>query len=118
VTIKELQKRRAVALVCSMVLLGVLTGMLWMLFGEKERAVRYDKEWMMGKTAGQIRERYGEFDQTTTRTEADGIYLNKARYALNPKIYGHFGQEGWLEIRFDNEGKVKDVWERFGDEEK
>ena len=115
-TIKELRKKRIISLICSMALIGILSGIPWLFLGEKVMIVRYDMEWMTGKTADEIRERYGEFDSTTTRTEFDGIYLRKARYKLSPGACGHIGQECWVEIYFDDNGIATTVKEKTNGE--
>lgn len=72
----------------------------------------YDEEWMIGKTAGQVQKRYGEFDRCYNYRGSE--IPREAHYVLRPRKYWQYQDGLWLEIYFDENGVVSSVREAYG----
>ena len=71
------------------------------------RYVKYDVDWMMGKTSAEIIERYGEFNCCLMPPCEDGLYRNcRCGYTIRERTHGFMDaiEEKILFIHFDGNG--------------
>ena len=88
----------------SMVFAGCAKMPLWF--------IKYDEDWIIGKTKEQIEAKYGEFDSYNRREiedlsgeSADGYYY-EGRYTLRPERLGYLGTDSavYFLIKFNENG--------------
>ena len=72
----------------------------------------YNKDWILGKTADEIMERYGEFD--LGKPNEDGLY-SKGAYLTKEKHVGYLGTEPaeYCMIYFNSKGCAYKVVEKY-----
>lgn len=71
------------------------------------RYLKYDVDWMMGKTSKEIIEQYGQFDMISNYPDEDGLYKNViCGYTLRERTPGFLDaiEEKILFIYFDENG--------------
>ena len=69
----------------------------------------YDTDWMMGKTAEQIQDRYGEFHSVHEVEYWDGTCGKCGIYNLRLSDIWKDQDRYWLHVHFDENGIVKDT---------
>ena len=77
--------------------------------------IRYDVDWIIGKTSAEVIDKYGEFDCTYMPTEEDGLYRSKCGYTIKDSQRGFLGTspEVLLFINFDESRIAVDCEKRI-----
>lgn len=102
---KRTVKVVALLVLLSMVLSGCAKMPLWF--------IKYDEDWIIGKTKAQIEAKYGEFDCYMQKEKATGGYYYIGQYTLKEERVGYLGtyHEEWFKIKFDETGIAYDCYE-------
>ena len=103
---KKAVKIVALLVLVSMVFAGCAKMPLWF--------IKYDEDWIIGKTKEQIEAKYGEFDSYYRRVKyVDGVptgeYVNVGRYVLQEEKVGYLGTDPAVFFIIDfNEAGIAD----------
>lgn len=103
-TLKQYKRRKIIVVICFVLAASVVVGAGWF-FSRPQ----YDTDWIVGKTAEQIQDRYGEFDYRYT--DPDSALLKYACYDLETRMDGRHEYNVWIEIDFDENGVATFVHE-------
>lgn len=79
-----------------------------------QKKVKYNEEWIVGKTKEQIIEKYGDFEWYTPQKDAnDQITCYVGRYTIKPKVVGLLGtkQATYFCIKFNTEEVATECYE-------
>ena len=96
-TLKQYRRQRIIAAIACALAVCVLLATGWFF-----SRPAYDTDWIVGKTAEQIQDRYGEFDRN--KTYPNSALLKCAYYDLKPRMDGEHEYNVWIEINFDENG--------------
>lgn len=102
----KLKTKITIIILSALILISAILICFWCLYEP------YDAEWIIGKSAEEIIERYGEFDRR--RLNEDGFYT-MGGYLVKEKRVGYLGTdpEEFYMIYFDSNGYAFDVNDKY-----